>query len=294
VSSDFNRALLERHKSRHPGFDERQAEARARREAEHDEHDARRLYINLLKRAVSGLTAFEPDTAVAMTDDGDVEAAPLSDARMIDRELGLDWPGNALTMIGLARLENIQACVEDVLRSGVPGDLIEAGVWRGGATIFMRGMLKVHDVRDRDVWVADSFSGVPPADPERYPADAGLSFSDVRYLSVSAEEVRRSFERYALLDDQVKFTEGLFKDTLPPLRGHRWSVVRLDGDLYESTMDGLTNLYDGLSPGGYIIIDDYGAVEACQAAVDEFRAERAIGEALRWIDWAGVYWQRVR
>jgi O-methyltransferase len=292
VSSDYNRALLERHKHEHPDFERIQREARMRRDAEREEHDARRLYINLLKRAVSGLTAFEPDTAVAMTDDGDIESAPLADASMIDRELGLDWPGNALTMVGLSRLENIQHCVEEALRADVPGDLIEAGVWRGGATIFMRGVLKAHDVRDRRVWVADSFSGVPPADPERYPADSGLSFSDVRYLSVSVEEVRRSFDRYTLLDDQVRFTEGLFKDTLPALQGHRWSVVRLDGDLYESTMDGLRSLYDGLSPGGYIIIDDYGAVEACRAAVDQFRAERAILEELRWVDWSGVYWQR--
>jgi hypothetical protein len=294
VSSDFNRALMERHWQEHPEFEQTQEQARRRREAESGEHDAQRLYINLLKRAVSGLTAFEPDTAVAMTDDGDVETAPLVDAKMIDRELGLDWPGNALTMVGLSRLENIQACVEEVLRAGVPGDLIEAGVWRGGATIFMRGLLKAHNVTDRRVWVADSFSGVPAADPERYPADAGLSFSDVRYLSVSADEVRRSFARYSLLDDQVVFAEGLFKDTLPPLTDHRWSVVRLDGDLYESTMDGLRNLYDGLSVGGFLIVDDYGAVHACRAAVDEFRAERGIGEDLHWIDWSGVYWQRLR
>ena len=160
------------------------------------------------------------------------------------------------------------------------------------AAFFMRGVLKAYDVRDRRVWVADSFGGVPPPDPARYPADAGLAYSDVRYLAVSADEVRRSFARYALLDDQVVFTEGLFKDSLPALRGHQWSVVRLDGDLYESTMDALNNLYDGLSVGGFLIVDDYGAVEACRIAVDKFRAERDIREDLRWIDWSGVYWQR--
>jgi O-methyltransferase len=292
MSSDGNRMLLERRWREHPELEHALAQSRTQRGAESAECDARRLYINLLKRAVSGLTAFEPDTAVAMTDGGNIEAAPLAEARMIDREMGLDWPGNAVTMIGLMRLENIQTCIETTLRAGVPGDLIEAGVWRGGATIFMRGVLKAYDVRDRRVWVADSFDGVPPPDPLRYPADAGLAYSDVRYLAVSADEVRRSFARYALLDDQVVFLEGLFSDSLPALRGHQWSVVRLDGDLYESTMDALSNLYDGLSVGGFMIVDDYGAVEACRIAVDEFRAERGISEDLRWIDWSGVYWQR--
>ena len=67
-------------------------------------------------------------------------------------------------MVGLARLDNVQHCVEDVLRNRVPGDLIEAGVWRGGVTILMRAILKAHGVSDRNVWVADSFRGLPRPD----------------------------------------------------------------------------------------------------------------------------------
>ena len=89
------------------------------------------------------------------------------------------WPWKAgitpragWTMIGIKRLDQLQECAETVLRRGVPGDFIEAGAWRGGATIFMRGVLKAHNVTDRTVWVADSFEGLPPPDP-KYAADAG-------------------------------------------------------------------------------------------------------------------------
>lgn len=78
------------------------------------------------------------------------------------RAAGKDWPKCADTMIGLQRLENIQFCVETVLHDGIPGDCIETGVWRGGATIFMRGVLKAYGIHDRRVWVADSFEGLPP------------------------------------------------------------------------------------------------------------------------------------
>jgi len=74
------------------------------------------------------------------------------------------WPSHAHTMIGLERLDNIRECLEGVLAEGVAGDLIETGVWRGGATIFMRAVLKAHGVADRTVWVADSFSGLPQPD----------------------------------------------------------------------------------------------------------------------------------
>ncbi len=89
------------------------------------------------------------------------------------RAVGRDWPARADSMIGLRRMDNIQDCIETVIRDDVPGDLIETGVWRGGATIFMRGVLKAYEDTTRTVWVADSFEGLPPPDPARYPADAG-------------------------------------------------------------------------------------------------------------------------
>ena len=208
------------------------------------------------------------------------------------RAEGRDWPTIAHTMIGLRRLDDIQFCVEDVLARGVPGDLVETGVWRGGATIFMRAILKAHDVTDRRVWVADSFEGLPPPNPERYPRDEGDRLYTADQLRVSLEEVQANFSRYGLLDGQVRFLKGWFRETLPGAPIERLAVMRLDGDMYESTMDALTYLYPKLSPHGHVIIDDYGAIAACRAAVQDFREAHRIREPIRRIDWTGVCWQR--
>jgi hypothetical protein len=204
---------------------------------------------------------------------------------------GLDWPRLAHTMTGERRMRNLQECVEQVLRDGVPGDLIETGVWRGGACIFMRGLLAAHGAADRTVWVADSFSGLPAPDP-RYAADAGDRHHERRVLAVSLDQVRDNFRRYGLLDDQVRFLPGWFRDTLPDAPIEHLAVLRLDGDMYESTIEALEALYPRLSPGGFCIVDDYGAVPRCRAAVDDYRAVHGIREQLVDIDWTGVYWRR--
>jgi O-methyltransferase len=207
------------------------------------------------------------------------------------RAEGRDWPRYAQTMIGLARMQNVRQCVESVVAEDVAGDLIEAGTWRGGAAILMRGVLKAHGVDDRSVWVADSFAGLPPPDLERYPADAGTAGHEFAPLAVPVDEVREHFKRYGLLDDSVRFVEGWFADTLPELRERQWSVVRVDADMYGSTMDALVNLYDGLSDGGFVIIDDF-ALTPCRQAVEDFRAQRGIGEPIEEIDWTGVFWRK--
>jgi O-methyltransferase len=114
-------------------------------------------------------------------------------------------------------------------------------------------------------------------------------------LAASLDEVQRNFRTFDLLDDQVVFLKGWFKDTLPAAQIDKLAIMRLDGDFYESTMDALTNLYDKLSIGGYAIIDDYGEdVWQCRAAVDEFRGTRAITDSLMRVDSKCWYWQRTR
>jgi O-methyltransferase len=214
------------------------------------------------------------------------------DIRLRGAPEGENWPSHAHTMIGLPRLNNIQDCVEAVLRDNVPGDLIETGVWRGGATIFMRAILEAYGVTDRAVWVADSFKGLPPPQPDRFPADEGLDLNLSSKLAVPLETVRANFASYGLLDDRVKFVEGFFEDTLPPLGLRQLSVLRLDGDLYASTWVALETLYPLLSSGGYAIIDDYGAIDACRLAIHDFRAKYAITEPIQYIDYSGVFWRR--
>ncbi len=209
------------------------------------------------------------------------------------RALGLDWPAEAETMIGLRRLDNLQACIERVLGDDVPGDLIETGVWRGGASIFMRGVLKAYGDARRTVWCADSYRGLPEPNVGLFPADAKATWHQAAVLAVSLDEVKRNFERYGLLDERVRFLEGWFRDTLPGAPIERLSLLRLDGDMYESTMDALVALYDRVSVGGFVIVDDYGIPEdTCRRAVHDFRDARRIVAPILDIDGSGAYWRR--
>ena len=123
------------------------------------------------------------------------------------REEGRAWPEYAHTMIGLKRLDNLQDCIETVLRENVPGDFIETGVWRGGACIFMRAVLAAYGVGDRKVLVADSFNGFPDPDVARYPADGAYGRGDFAFLAVSRQEVEANFRTYGLLDEHVVFLQ---------------------------------------------------------------------------------------
>jgi hypothetical protein len=249
-------------------------------------------YLRLLQLCLTGLASARPVTAVRQPS-GEVEFAPLPDSEIPKRIDGTEvWPADSFTMIGMRRMDNIRACIEDVLGHDVPGDLIEAGVWRGGATIFMRAVLKVHSVSDRTVYVADSFEGVPPPDPDAYPVDAGHNFNLIPFLSVPVETVQQNFETFDLLDDQVRFVKGWFRDTLPGLSDRTWSVVRVDGDLYESTINALDNLYPNLSAGGYLIVDDYGSVEPCKQAVEDYRQAHGIIDPIEMVDSECIYWQK--
>lgn len=195
-------------------------------------------------------------------------------------------------MIGLHRLDNIQQCVTTVLREQIPGDLIETGVWRGGASILMAGILRIYGESKRLVWVADSFRGVPKPDPEHYPADAGDTLFTDPALAVSLQEVKANFQKYDLLNDQVRFLEGWFRDTLPTAPISELAVMRLDGDLYESTIDALRCLYPKLSVGGYVIVDDYGIVPGCKLAVEDFRRETGISDEIQQAGWSAIFWRR--
>lgn len=248
-------------------------------------------YVRLLKLSLLDLLG-PTTTRVVRRRSRRFVAEEVPEAERDLRLEGRDWPAQGMSMIGMKRLDNVQQCVETVIADGVPGDLIEAGVWRGGSTILMRALLEVRGDEDRRVWVADSFEGLPPPDTTSYPADKGDKHHTHKFLVVSIDEVRRNFVRYGLLDERVQFLPGWFRDTLPPLVDETWSVVRVDGDMYESTIQTLDALYPRLSPGGFLIVDDYGAIEGSARAVDDFRETHGIEEEIQQIDWTGVYWRK--
>lgn len=265
---------------------------------------SRDLYLDLMKKCLVNLIY------------GELEAWPVEPRRFFKRKLveafrargiklvwdrpfdpqtRLDggWAAGAHTMIGINLLDHLQFCIEDVLAKDIPGDLIETGVWRGGATILMRAVLKAHKVNNRCVWVADSFNGLPPPDAAKYPADAAARFHLNRMFAVPLAVVKSNFEKYGLLDEQVRFLPGWFRDTLPRAPIKSLAVIRLDGDMYESTMDVLTSLYPKLSPGGYLIADDY-ALPGCRQAVHDYREANGITEEIVPISGPAVYWQRFK
>lgn len=270
---------------------------------DHDVARLRILYLDLLERALTHMLYRPLDITLEESLDpddpggSDVREAASRGRSQKDfnwvkvRSEGRDMPWCAQTMVGIERLANVRVCVERVLADGVPGDLIETGVWRGGVVILMRAILEAYDDRGRVVFAADSFEGVPPPNVDAYPLDAGSRLHAAKDLAVPREDVERNFDLYGLLDDQVQFVEGWFKDTLPALQNRTWSLVRLDGDLYESTKDALVNLYPGLSVGGFLIVDDYGH-DPCRQAVLEYRAEHGIDEPIQEIDWLGAFWRR--
>ena len=237
-----------------------------------------------LSAALQGLSLQAARRKTAAKGPIKIRKVPMDHQR---RAEGRDWPLFGYTMVGLKRLDNIQACVDDVIAKGIPGDLIETGVWRGGSTIFMRALLRAHAVTDRVVWVADSFEGLPVLKD----GDDGADLSEVDYLAVSVDQVKSNFARFGLLDDQVKFLKGWFSDTLPDAPIEKLAILRLDGDLYSSTMDAMTALYPKVSDGGYVIVDDYGSWPACKRAIDDYVQQHNVIADIKPIDFTGVYWQ---
>ena len=208
------------------------------------------------------------------------------------REEGDDWPIVGETMIGRRRLQNIRKCVETVVSEGVEGDLVEAGVWRGGAGIYMRALLETLGDSERSVWMADSFEGLPPPSVGAAPEDEGDVHWTKEPLKVSLEEVKENFLKYGLLDDRVRFIKGWFEHTLERSEIGQIAVLRADGDMFSSTWATLTALEPRVSRGGFVIIDDYNGLLGSKLAVDRYREERVITAELIPIDWTGVYWRK--
>ena len=243
---------------------------------------ARDLYLDLLIRALTNMIYGDPSTNPANTGPFQPEL----------RAIGYDWPALAHTMVGLQRLRNVRELAQRALDEAVPGDFIEAGVWRGGCCIMMRGVLAANGIQDRKVYAADTFAGLPPPNPQAYPADRDFDLSVYPELAVSVDAVKDNFARYGLLDDQVIFVEGLFADTLRNLSDCTFALVRLDGDYYESTYVSLEELYPKLSSGGFIIVDDFNYLRPTREAVNDYRSRMGITAQMHQVDWNASWWRK--
>ena len=169
----------------------------------------RTAYLELLKLCLCDLEG-STTVSVGRTRDGLVMSRELEGDQLKLRSASMDWPLQGLTMIGLSRLDDLQRCVEAVVRERVDGDLIEAGAWRGGAAILMRATLDSLAGDPREVWVADSFQGFPPGGERDFPPERELDDLGVfDFLAVPLEEVEANFARFGL-ERGVRFVPGFF------------------------------------------------------------------------------------
>lgn len=199
-----------------------------------------------------------------------------------------------LTCVRAAALDTLLSCMQAVENEGVPGDFLEAGVWKGGVTIFMKAFLNSIGDETRKVYVADSFKGWPKV--ENDPDASVCNNTDLPWIVISRSEVEDNFRRFNLLDDRVEFIEGFFHESLKNAPVEKLAILRLDSDLYESTKISLKELYPKLSVGGYVIIDDYGHFKSCDRAVLEFRETQGITDRMLKQysrgGGPGVYWKK--
>ncbi len=265
-------------------------------------------YLWLIKRALTNLIYPEHDLRIAFLQ---AEGAGLEDAAqtralrdirierpeafraVVDGKLtGREPKSRSHTMVGLFRLTGLERCAETVLADGVAGDFLEAGVGQGGAAIFMRALQEAHGVPARRTWLADSFQGPPPPAPSDAPYGLDLAEPKAPCVAFDQASVQEHFRRYDLLGPQVRFVGGWLADTLPGAETGPLALLRIDVDLFSATTTALEQLYERVSSGGVVIVDDYGAVASCREAVDGFRQRRGIAEPLHWTDAECVFWRK--
>ena len=242
------------------------------------------LYIDTIRQAVSGSLFDEAGRCGPLPGCLANDTVPYNGTL---REGGEDWPFVGHTMTGHKRLRNVEEVIRTVINEGVPGHFAELGVWRGGSCIFAKAILRaLGEDRDRDVLVFDAFQSF-----------GGYGGNDV-YLAVSLEAVQHNFDKYGLLDENVRFYKGLFKDSVPRFRklhgDETISVLRIDGNFYDSYQDAFYYLYELVPVGGFVIFDDIRSHPAVMQMWLDFQADQHVTEELTTIDIHSAYFRKKR
>ena len=246
-------------------------------------------YLQALKVSLTGTLL---KTASVQPGLGSVSTLTEQAYNESDRVGGKDWPKYGLTMVGEQRLDNIYDLLKRAIQDGVPGDFVECGVWRGGASMYAKAVIDSYEPRSRRVHLVDSFEGLPKSTTSGFDSD---HWSRIEYLRVSKEDIAASFQKLNLLDSDVAFHKGFFRYSAPQLRTQlmaeekRIVLLRMDGDMYESTIDILYNLYDLVSVGGCVIVDDW-IIPECRRAIDDFRVRHKVFDEVVAIDEYSAYW----
>lgn len=241
-------------------------------------------YICLLEMAVTGSLHDEVGRCNEFKRSCSLDEVLPYDGRK--RYNGDDWPPLGHTMIGHLRLRNIEEAIRTCVNENIRGDFVELGVWRGGASIFAKGVLKVLDQLERRVIVFDAFESLP-----------GYG-ENANFLANSQHTVEHNFWKYGMLDEGVIFIRGLFGKTLPEYKQDNpkseIAVLRIDGNFYDSYQDAMYYLYEFVPVGGFVIFDDYNSHKAVQRFWHDFKFEQGLLEELITIDRHSVYFRKMR
>jgi hypothetical protein len=203
------------------------------------------------------------------------------------------------TMTTPRRIAALCDGVEHAVRTGVPGAVVECGVWKGGSMMAAALTLMRLGATERDLYLFDTFQGMPPPTEEDV-ISAYDGYSPMRHWRrrrregganswhyVPAEEVRAAVLSTGYPAERVHLVEGRVEETLPAAAPEEVAVLRLDTDWYESTKHELVHLYPRLWPGGVLILDDYGHYEGARRAVDEYFEEAGGRPLLTRVDYTG-------
>jgi O-methyltransferase len=200
------------------------------------------------------------------------------------------------TMTSPERIHALVTAVEYVIANDIPGDIVECGVWRGGSMMAVAETLVRLGKTNRRLYLFDTFEGMPP------PAETDVNFRgeaaadlmskaerDTAWVWAVAqlEDVKERMRSTGYPEDLIEYVEGKVEDTIPREAPEQVAILRLDTDWYQSTKHEMKHLYPRLSPGGVLIVDDYGHWEGAKKAVDEYIVEERVRCLLCRVDYTG-------
>ncbi|MCH9018977.1 MAG: class I SAM-dependent methyltransferase [Proteobacteria bacterium] len=197
------------------------------------------------------------------------------------------------TMTSRERISSLEDAVRYIVDGGIPGAIVECGVWRGGS--MMAAALTLRDIgeTDRELFLFDTFEGMPtPGDedvsvtgkPARPTWNTRLVNGESQWCRCELDVVQANLRATGYDQDRIHFVKGMVEDTLPCDAIEGIALLRLDTDWYDSTKWELEQLFPLLAPGGVLIIDDYGRWQGCRKAVDEYFAENGVNMLLTRVD----------
>ncbi|XWV24486.1 macrocin o-methyltransferase [Tupanvirus deep ocean] len=200
----------------------------------------------------------------------------------------VDLP-NVYSMCDTNKINQTKYLLENIIKNGIAGAIVETGVWKGGMGMWMKCIIKYHN-DSRDIWLFDTFSYFPNS---QYPTDAGIhNITNILFENMpTPEDVKYNFKKMGLLDDKIHIVPGKFNNTLPFVDPGEIAILRLDSDYYDSTLYVLELYYWKITSGGCVIVDDYNNIHVgCKKAIDDFRSKYNITNPIYDVHNESIYW----